>query len=96
MKLSGELKKIVIYFPLTISNNRHIKSKNNVNYLMRNRFCFVRNAMGRVLSVFYPRNEKTDIVNFKKTITSAFQANFARTETEEETDAQSNHKSHYS
>ena len=75
---------------------RRIKTEGKVNYLMRKRFCFVRNAKGRVLSVFYPRNEKTDIVNFKKTITSAFQANFARTETEEETDAQSNHKSHYS
>ena len=63
---------------------------------MKNRFCFIRNAKGRILSVFYPRNEKIDIVNYKKSIASTFQVNLARTETEEETDAQSTHKSHYS
>ena len=47
------------------------------------------------MSVFYPSDESSDVVNFKKTIASAFQANFDGTEAEEETDSQTHHISHY-
>ena len=62
---------------------------------MSQRFCFVRNEIGKVLSVFHPPDESSDVVNFKKTLVSAFQANFAETGEEEEIDSQSRHTSHY-
>ncbi len=66
-----------------------------MNHLMKNKFCFVRNANGKIPLVFHPIDEKTDIINFKKTIASTFQANFAKTQAQEESDSQSNHTSHY-
>lgn len=62
---------------------------------MKNDFCFLRSKDGSLLKVFHPRNERMDIVNLKKAIVSAFQANFAKTKTKVETDAQSKHTSHY-
>ena len=59
-------------------------------------FCFVRNSNGKVVGVFYPVDENSgDVVNFKKSIAAAFQANFAGTEDEDETDSESHHTSHY-
>ena len=63
---------------------------------MSGKFCFIRNDAGTIVSVIHPPDEKTDVVNFKKTITSAFQANFVKKDTVKETDSQSNHTSHYS
>ena len=63
---------------------------------MSGKFCFIRNDAGTIVSVIHPPDEKIDVINFKKTITSAFQANFAKTDTMMESDSQSNHTSHYS
>lgn len=63
---------------------------------MGNRFCFIRNDNGKLLSVFHSPNDTTDIVNLKKTIASAFQANFDKTATTvKEVDSLSAHTSHY-
>lgn len=80
------------YFLFILRKN---KEKISDNSIMNGWFCFVRNDNGHILSVFHSPKEKTDVVNFKKTIVSSFQANFAKTSTEEETDAQSKHTSHY-
>ena len=58
-------------------------------------FCFARNSNGKILGVFHPVDEDSDVVNFKKSIAATFQANFAGTEDEDETDSQSHHTSHY-
>lgn len=58
-------------------------------------FCFLQTEDGKVVEVYYPREELAEVVNFKKSIAAAFQANFKRTEEEEEIDPQSKHKSHY-
>ena len=58
-------------------------------------FCFVRNSNGKVVGVFHPVDEDSAMVNFKKSIAAAFQANFAGTEDEDETDSESHHTSHY-
>lgn len=47
------------------------------------------------MSVFHSRGEDTEIVNFKKGIAAAFQANFKGSEEEIETDPQSSHMAHY-
>ena len=63
---------------------------------MQNWFCFVRETeTGKLIGVFYPDGEEEDIVNFKKSIASAFQVNLRQSEEEEETDSQSHHISHY-
>ena len=59
-------------------------------------FCFAQStSSGKVLGVFYGKGEEEWVVNFKKSITSAFQANYEGTTVTNETDSQSNHTSHY-
>ena len=59
-------------------------------------FCFAQSTLsGKVLGVFYGKEEEEWVVNFKKSITSAFQANYEGTTVTNETDSQSKHMSHY-
>ena len=58
-------------------------------------FCFVQAKDGKVVSVQYNPEEKLQIVNYKKGIAAAFQANFKKTSVEIEEDTQSRHYSHY-
>ena len=59
-------------------------------------FCFAQSmSSGKVLGVFHPKVEEGWIVNFKKSIASAFQANYKGTTVTNETDSQSRHTSHY-
>ena len=59
-------------------------------------FCFAQSSTsGKVLGVFHDTKEKEGIVNFKKSIASAFQANYEGTTVTNETDSQSKHTSHY-
>lgn len=65
------------------------------NVLMSEAFCFVQTEDGKVVSVQHNPTEKTQIVNYKKGIAAAFQANFKKTEVEIEEDTQSTHHSRY-
>ena len=66
------------------------------NNAYNNPFCFLKNKEdGKIAIVFHPADEQQDVVNCKKSIASAFQANLKKTDVEDETDAQSHHKSHY-
>ena len=67
----------------------------NAKSAMSQWFCFVRNSNGKVVGILHPVDEDSDVVNFKKSIAAAFQANFAGTQDENETDSQSHHTSHY-
>ena len=59
-------------------------------------FCFLKETeSGKIPEVHYLKNEKLEVVNIKRSIVSAFQANFKHTTIEYETDAQSHHQSHY-
>ncbi|XP_019852446.1 PREDICTED: uncharacterized protein LOC109582237 [Amphimedon queenslandica] len=59
-------------------------------------FCFAQStSSGKVLGVFYGKGEEEWVVNFKRSIASAFQANYKGTAVTNETDSQSNHTSHY-
>ena len=58
-------------------------------------FCFVQTEDGKVVAVQHPRQENAEVVNFKKNIAAAFQANFKGTTDEEEEDTMSLHHSHY-
>ncbi|CAI8021652.1 hypothetical protein GBAR_LOCUS12822 [Geodia barretti] len=59
-------------------------------------FCFVQTTFGQVVSVFHSTTEEVEVVNIKKGIASAFQANLRGTTEETEIDPQSKHISHYS
>ena len=50
---------------------------------------------GKVSSIYHESSENIEVVNLKKSIVAAFQANFKGTEEEEEIDLQSKHISHY-
>ena len=50
---------------------------------------------GKVPAVFYSEPQSDTMLNFKKSIAAAFQANFKGTDTEEEVDPQSMHRAHY-
>lgn len=58
-------------------------------------FCFLRGKNGKIPKVYHPSNEEKYIINIKKSIASAYQANLKHTAVEDETDAQSHHLSHY-
>ena len=58
-------------------------------------FCFVQTNTGQVVSVFHSHTEEVEVVNIKKGIAAAFQANFRGTSEETEIDPQSKHISHY-
>ena len=51
-------------------------------------FCFVQSGDGHVVSVIHSVNEEAEVVNIKKGIAAAFQANFRGTPEEIETDTQ--------
>ncbi|KAL5489314.1 hypothetical protein EMCRGX_G018392 [Ephydatia muelleri] len=64
--------------------------------LLSRPFCFVQTEDGKVVSVYHNLDEMAQIVNFKKGIAAAFQANFKNTHVEMEEDTQSKHYAQYS
>ena len=58
-------------------------------------FKFVQTEDGSVPAVYHANDEDSDIVNFKKAIAAAFQANFKGTESKVESDPQSLHLARY-
>ena len=74
----------------------HFSDNHNSMSWMGNWFCFIRETeTGKLIGVSYPDEEEEDVINFKKSIASAFQVNLKQSAEEEETDAQSHHISHY-
>ena len=63
--------------------------------LMMGWFQFVQTEDGSIPATYYSREENQEIVNTKKAIVSAFQANFLGTTTKEEADPQSMHMAEY-
>ena len=75
---------------------RHFYRLKQYNEVYGNVFCFLKGKEdGKIPIVYHPKDEKPDVVNYKKSIVSAFQVNLKHTAVEDETDAQSHHKSHY-
>ncbi|KAL5517874.1 hypothetical protein EMCRGX_G003505 [Ephydatia muelleri] len=64
--------------------------------LLSESFCFIQSIEGKILSVQYSPADNREVVNIKKGIAAAFQANFKKTEVEVEQDIQSKHYAHYS
>ena len=62
---------------------------------LNNTFCFLQTKHGNILAVQYNRNESDDVINLKKRIAAAFQANFGDTPKVIEVDPLSKHWSHY-
>ena len=58
-------------------------------------FKFVQTQDGSVPAVLHSREENSEVLNVKKAIASAFQANFLGTGVKEEADPQSTHKAEY-
>ena len=76
-----------------ISTYRAIQQ--SISEQLGNWFCFVQSESGKISAVYHSSSEPDYVVNLKKSISAAFQANFERTEEEDEVDPQSQHKSHY-
>ena len=58
-------------------------------------FKFLQTEDGSVPVIYHAREESSDILNLKKSITAAFQANFKGTSTKMEADPQSRHVAVY-
>eukprot|EP00731_Ephydatia_muelleri_P006400 Em0003g648a len=71
------------------------ESSETANYLLSGPFCFVQTSEGKIVSVHYGPDEKPAIVNLKKAVAAAFQANFKYTEQEVEEDTLTTHVSQY-
>ena len=56
---------------------------------------FVQTEDGSIPVVYHADDEESSVVNFKKAIAAAFQANFQGTESRLESDPQSLHLAHY-
>lgn len=78
-----------------LTSFRRIGVSSDVNKLLSGPFCFVQASDGKIVSVHYKPGERAQIVNFKKGIAAAFQANFKNTHIEVEEDTQSRHYSRY-
>ena len=58
-------------------------------------FCFVQTADGKIADVIYPQGENIQVANIKKSIASAFQANFRKDSAREEMDVSGAHRASY-
>ena len=58
-------------------------------------FCFVQTADGQIADIIYPHGENIEVANIKKSLASAFQANFRREGSREETDVSGAHRASY-
>lgn len=58
-------------------------------------FCFVQTADGKIADVIYPQGENIQVANVKKSIASAFQANFRKDSIREEMDVSGAHMASY-
>lgn len=58
-------------------------------------FCFVQAEDGRIVDVMYPIGENIQVVNIKKSIASAFQANFKHDRARDEADVSGIHRANY-
>ena len=58
-------------------------------------FQFVQTTDGAIPATYFSREEDQEVVNIKKAVVSAFQANFIGTEVTEESDVQSLHQANY-
>ena len=71
------------------------QAQNDYNVLLQGWFHFVQTEDGSIPIIRHSREEDGEVINTKKAIVSAFQANFMGTEQKEEADPQSLHRSHY-
>ena len=62
---------------------------------LKGEFCYVQTENGKIVSIHYSPTEDKDVVNVKRGITGAFQANFNNQKEVEESDPGSSHISHY-
>ena len=62
---------------------------------MQGWFEFVQTEDGSIPVTRYSREEDPEVMNIKKAVVSAFQANFKGTKVKEEADPQSHHKAEY-
>lgn len=80
--------------------NYTIKSqKESADYLadeINGEFCYVQTSDGKIVSTHYEMTDNYEGINIKRSIASAFQANFNNSKEDiEETDTGSIHISHY-
>lgn len=69
--------------------------KQHLDGIVSGEFCFVQTFDGKITAVYHTSGQNEDVINFKKSIAAAVQANLKGTKTEEEIDPQSVHLSHY-
>ena len=71
------------------------QAEEDYNVLMHGWFHFIQTEDGSIPSIRHSQEEDREIVNTKKAVVSAFQANFLGTKEKEEVDPQSQHMAHY-
>ena len=81
--------------PPCVISYRLSQVSGDVEKLLNGQFCFVQTEDGKIVSVHHNPDERAQVVNFKKGIAAAFQANFKYTRVEVEEDTQSKHYSQY-
>ena len=85
----------ILYIIIPTIDNRTETTVNTFDDMMSGWFKFVQTEDGSVPAVIHPNAEDSDALNFKKSIVSAFQANFKGTKKKVEADPQSTHVAEY-
>ena len=80
---------------LARSESKKQQGEQDYTVLLQGWFHFIQTEDGSIVDVRYSREEDSEVINTKKAIVSAFQANFKGTKVKEEADPQSLHKAHY-
>ena len=71
------------------------QAQDDYNVRLQGWFHFVQTEDGSIPIIRHSKEEDGEVINTKKAIVAAFQANFMGTEQKEEADPQSLHTSHY-
>ena len=94
IKSSSQEFHINLYF-VDSNDKTYDEPLKSIDAMMAGWFKFVQTEDGSITAVFHSKTEDSQAVNFKKTIASAFQANFEGTTSKVEADPQSLHTAKY-
>ena len=82
---------------VTLHSTANDENKNATNFedQLKGEFCYIQTRNGRIVSIYYSPTDSEEVINIKRGIAGAFQANFYSQEMVEEVDPGSTHISHY-
>ena len=84
-------------YTVSLHSTANDEDKNAANFedKLKGEFCYIQTRSGRIVSIHYSPTDSEEVINIKRGIAGAFQANFHSQDLVEEVDPGSTHISHY-